>query len=159
MFTSCFARCCSPLRCAKRCNDGLDAYARPESDGYSCPNKHCKGIDFLLNLGGEMQTVIQVITTGSGSLREKIMTDPQLQRFDLIPTEHQRPGRPHGWAKIHSETAHGAINLEWHGRSRTLICRVVTKLGNKPNSIIGDFVDYLLARHQSRILAIHIMRR
>jgi len=23
----------------------------------------------------------------------------------------------------------------------------------------GDFVDYLLARHQSRILAIHIMRR
>ena len=123
------------------------------------PNKHCKRTGFLLNLGGEMQTVIQVITTGSGSLREKIMTDPQLERFDLIPTEHQRPGRPHGWAKIHSETAHGAINLEWHGRSRTLICRVVTKLGNKPNSIIGDFVDYLLARHQSRILAIHIMRR
>ncbi len=106
-----------------------------------------------------MQTVIQVIATGTGSLREKIMTDPQLGRFDLIPSEHQRPGRPHGWAKIHSETAHGAINLEWHGRSRTLICRVVTKLGNKPNSIIGDFVDYLLARHQSRILAIHIMRR
>jgi hypothetical protein len=122
-------------------------------------NKRCKRTGFLLNLRSEMQTVIQVITTGSGSLREKIMTDPQLQRFDLIPTEHQRPGRPHGWAKIHSETAHGAINLEWHGRSRTLICRVVTKSGNKPNSIIGDFVDYLLARHQSRILAIHIMRR
>jgi len=30
-------------------------------------------------------------------------------------------------------------------------------LANKPNSIIGDFIDYLLARHQSRILAIHIM--
>jgi hypothetical protein len=123
------------------------------------PNKHCKGTDFLLNLGGEMQTVIQVITTGHGSLREKIMTDPQLRRFDLIPAEHQRPGRPHGWAKIHSETAHGAINLEWHGRSSTLICRVVTKLGNKPNSIIGDFVDYLLARHHGRILSIQIMRR
>ncbi|HMC25632.1 MAG TPA: hypothetical protein VKH14_09170 [Candidatus Udaeobacter sp.] len=106
-----------------------------------------------------MQTVIQVIASGRGSLREKIMTDPQLRRFDLTPTEHQRPGRPHGWAKIHSETAHGAINLEWHARSSTLICRVVTKLGNKPNSIIGDFIDYLLARHQSRILAIHIMRR
>src|SRR5439155_942320 len=64
-----------------------------------------------------MQTVIQVITSGRGSLREKIMTDPQLRKFDLIPTEHQRPGRPHGWAKIHSETAHGAINLEWHGRT------------------------------------------
>ena len=107
-----------------------------------------------------MQTVIQIITTGRGSLRNRIMSDSQLEKkFKLIPTEHQRPGRPHGWAKIHSETAHGAINLEWHARSRTLICRVVTKLGNKPNSIIGDFVDYLLARHQSRILAIHIMRR
>src|SRR5205809_6282505 len=106
-----------------------------------------------------MQTVIQVITSGRGSLREKIMTDPQLRKFDLIPTEHQRPGRPHGWAKIHSETAHGAINLEWHGRTGVLTCRVVTKLGNKPNSIIGDFIDYLLARHQSRILVIHIMRR
>jgi hypothetical protein len=106
-----------------------------------------------------MQTVIQVITSGRGSLREKIMNDVQLSRFDLIPTEHMRPGRPHGWAKVHSETAHGAINLEWHGRSGTLICRVVTKSGNKPNSIIGAFIDYLLARHQSRILAIHIMRR
>jgi hypothetical protein len=122
-------------------------------------NNRCKTNGFLLNLSGGMQTVIQVIATGTGSLREKIMTDPRLGQFDLIPSEHQRPGRPHGWAKIHSETAHGAINLEWHGRSRTLICRVVTKLGHKPNSIIGDFVDYLLARHESRILAIHIMRR
>ena len=107
-----------------------------------------------------MQTVIQVITTGRGSLREKIMTDAQLKRFALLPTEHMRPGRPHGWAKIHSaDDAHGAINLEWHARSGTLICRVVTKSGNKPNSIIGHFIDYLLARHQSRILSIHIMRR
>lgn len=106
-----------------------------------------------------MQTVVQVITTGRGSLREKIMTDPRLEKFGLVPTEHQRPGRPHGWAKIHSDTAHGAINLEWHARSSTLICRVVTKFGNKPNSIIGDFIDYLLARHQRRIIAIHIMPR
>jgi len=89
------------------------------------------------------------------------MSDPQLERkFKLVPTEHQRPGRPHGWAKIHSAgDAHGVINLEWHGRTGVLICRVVTKLGHKPHSIIGDFIDYLLARHQSRILAIHIMRR
>lgn len=106
-----------------------------------------------------MQTVIQVITTGRGSLREKIMTDRRLEKFGLIPTEHQRPGRPHGWAKIHSESAHGAINLEWHAGTGTLICRVVTKFGHKPNSIIGRFIDYLLAHQQSRILSIHIMRR
>src|SRR3954465_10311952 len=104
--------------------------ARPAVAPYQL-NNYCKRNGFLLNLSSGMQTVIQVIATGTGSLRNKIMTDPQLRRFDLIPTEHQRPGRPHGWAKIHSETAHGAINLEWHGRSRTLICRVVTKLGNK----------------------------
>jgi hypothetical protein len=39
-----------------------------------------------------MQTVIQVIAAGTGSLREKIMTDSQLGRFNLIPSEHQRPG-------------------------------------------------------------------
>ena len=107
-----------------------------------------------------MQTLIQVITTRGGSLRDKIMSDPKLERFGLVPTEHMRPGRPHGWAKIHSgRDAHGAINLEWHGASGLLICRVVTKLGGKPHSIIGDFIDYLLARHQRRILAIHIIQR
>jgi hypothetical protein len=108
-----------------------------------------------------MQTVIQVIATGRGSLRSQITRDPQLEnKFGFIKAWSKQPGRPHGWAKIHSaRDLHGAINLEWHGRSNTLICRVVTKLGHKPNSIIGDFIDYLLARHQSRILAIHIMRR
>jgi hypothetical protein len=108
-----------------------------------------------------MQTVIQVIASGRESLRHKIMNDPQLERkFGFIKIWAKQTGRPHGWAKIHSaRDVSGAINLEWHARSRTLICRVVTKLGNKPNSIIGDFVDYLLARHQNRILAIHIMRR
>ena len=102
-----------------------------------------------------MQTVIHVITTGDGSLRSQITRDPQLEKkFGFIKAWSKQPGRPHGWAKIHSaRDLHGAINLEWHGRSRTLICR------NKPNSIIGDFIDYLLARHQSRILAIHILRR
>lgn len=89
------------------------------------------------------------------------MSDPQLEKkFGFIKVWHKQRSRPDGWAKIHSaRDVHGAINLEWHARSKTLICRVVTKLGNKPNSIIGDFIDYLLARHQGRIIAIHIMRR
>src|SRR6476661_593778 len=108
-----------------------------------------------------MQTVIQVVTTGGDSLRNRIVTDPQREKkFKPVPTEHFRAGRPDGWARFHSaREAHGVINLEWHSRTGVLICRVVTKLGNKPNSIIGDFIDYLLARHSSRILAIHIMRR
>jgi len=109
-----------------------------------------------------MQTVIEVITSGHGSLRSKIMDDLQLEgKFKFERQWHKQPGRPHGWAKIRSarKDVRGVINLEWHARSGTLICRVVTKFGNKPSSIIGDFVDYLLARHQSRILAIQIIRR
>src|SRR5947208_15879800 len=108
-----------------------------------------------------MQTVIQVVTTGRGSLRNKIMSDPQLEKkFKLVPTEHFRAARPHGWAKIDSaREAHGVINLEWHGRTGVWIWRVVTKVGNKPNSIMGDLMDYLLARHQRPILPIHIMQR
>src|SRR5213593_3715010 len=50
-----------------------------------------------------MQTVIQVIATGRGSLRNKIMTDPQLEKkFEFIKVWHKQPGRPQGWAKIHS---------------------------------------------------------
>src|SRR4051812_47021694 len=95
-----------------------------------------------------MQTIIQVIATGRGSLRNKIMSDSQLEKkFGFIKVWAKQPTRPHGWAKIHSSRdAAGAINLEWHARSCTLICRVVTRLGHKPNSIIGDFIDYLLAR-------------
>jgi hypothetical protein len=107
-----------------------------------------------------MQTLIQVITNGGGSLRDKIMSDSRLEKFGLVASEHKRLGRPHGWGKIHSaEGAHGAINLEWHSATGVLICRVVTKLGGKPHSIAGAFVDYLLARYQRRIVAIHIMTR
>ena len=66
-----------------------------------------------------MQTVIQVIATGTGSLRNKIMSDSQLEKkFGFIKVWHKQPGRPHGWAKIHSaRDVHGAINLEWHART------------------------------------------
>src|SRR5215472_14081866 len=65
-----------------------------------------------------MQTVIQVIASGRESLRNKIMSDPQLEKkFGFIKVWHKQPGRSHGWAKIHSaRDVHGAINLEWHAR-------------------------------------------
>src|SRR6476620_2878717 len=102
-------------------------------------NKHCKKNGFLPNLCSGMQTVIQVIVTGDGTLRDQIMSHSQLEKkVCCIKVWHKQPGRPHGWAKIHSaRDVDGAINLEWPARSRTLICRVVTTLGNKPNSIIG----------------------
>src|SRR6266581_4657995 len=85
-----------------------------------------------------MQTVIQVIATGRGSLRSQITRDPQLEKkFGFIKAWSKQPGRPHGWAKIHSaRDLHGAINLEWHGRSnsdlpRSHEARQQTKLNHR----------------------------
>src|SRR5256886_14257362 len=101
-----------------------------------------------------MQTVIQVIATGRGSLRSQITRDPRLEKkFNFIKAWSKQPGRPHGWANSHSaRDLHGAINLEWHGRRNTWTCRVGTKVGNKPNSSVGYFIEYLLNRHQAPTL-------
>ena len=105
-----------------------------------------------------MQTIIQVIATGHASLRDKIIKDTKLGDFGLVASEQKRQGRPNGWAKLRSNSgAAGAINLQWHGNARLLICRVINRLGGKPNWIVGDFIDYLVARHRSRIQTIQIL--
>jgi hypothetical protein len=108
-----------------------------------------------------MQIVIQVICTKGSSLREKIVKDPKLADHDLQVSEEKRTDRSRGWAKLHSTEAdrRGAINVQWLAATNILLVRVVTRGGNKPNLIIGDFVDYLIARHKSRIQAISIIPR
>src|SRR5256885_4450640 len=103
-----------------------------------------------------MQTVIQVISTGTTSLRDAIVNDKHLGDFDLVISEHKRLTRPHGWAKLHMQDERGAINLQWHGASQTLICRIVTR-GGKPNAIAGAFTSYLLARLPRKIHSIQII--
>ena len=108
-----------------------------------------------------MQTLIQVICTKGPSLREKIARDVKPSDHFLQVIEEKRPDRPRGWAKVHSteRDRRGAINLQWLSDTNILLARVVTRSGNKPNLIIGDFVDYLLARHKRRIEAINIIPR
>lgn len=108
-----------------------------------------------------MQIVIQVVCTRGTSLREKITSDKKLGKHLLQVTEEKRTDRSRGWAKLHSteRDRRGAINVQWLAATNILLARVVTKSGNKPNLIIGDFVDYLIARHKSRIQAISIIPR
>jgi hypothetical protein len=103
-----------------------------------------------------MQTVIQVISAGTRSLRDTIVNDGKLERFGLVVAEQKRQTRPHGWAKIHMPGEHGAINLQWHSASQTLICRIVTRSGN-PHAIAGAFTSYLLARLSRKIHSIQII--
>jgi hypothetical protein len=103
-----------------------------------------------------MQTVIQVISAGTRSLRDTIVNDGKLERFRLVVAEQKRQTRPHGWAKIHMPGEHGVINLQWHGASQTLICRIVTRSAN-PHAIAGAFTGYLLARLSRKIHSIQII--
>lgn len=107
-----------------------------------------------------MQTLIQIVSTGTESLREKIINDKKLKDFYLRVAEQKRSGRSKGWAKLHStDGAEGAINLEWYKPGRLLLCRVVNKRGGRPNLITGDFIDYLLARHSKSVQSIQIVPR
>ncbi len=102
-----------------------------------------------------MQLVIQVLCKGSKSLRDTIAGDGRLGDYCLRKVHSKRKHRSPGWAKVRSSDAKpGAINFVWSGSSQTLTCRVVTKRGNKPHDIVGDFIAYLFARHSSRVVTV-----
>jgi hypothetical protein len=108
-----------------------------------------------------MQILIQTVCTRGRSLREAIVGDQRIDRHDLQVLQQKRPGRSRGWAKLKSTLPdrHGAINLEWDADTNILISRVVTRGKGRPNLIIGDYIDYLLARHARRIQAINVIPR
>ena len=104
-----------------------------------------------------MQTVLQVLCKGGKSLRDVVASDAKLEDYRLQLVHSRRQHRSPGWAKVKStEGEPGAINIVWSGPSHTLTCRVVTKKGNRPCNIVGDFITYLLARHSGRIVTVLI---
>lgn len=107
-----------------------------------------------------MQILVQVISAQRGSLRNLIVRDKKLEEYGLKVSSQKKPGRSHGWAKLHStEGKHGAINIRWEGPSRMLVCRVVTRGDGEPYPIIADFIAYLLSRLQKRIEIVNIVNR
>lgn len=108
-----------------------------------------------------MQTLVQVYCTKGPSMRERIAEDARLHKHLLRIKKAHQPGRSPGWMKLHSteRDRHGALNVEWDPATSILTCRVVTRNGGKPNLIIGDFVEYLLARHRKRIQSVTVVPR
>jgi len=106
-----------------------------------------------------MQTVIQVLCKKGKSLREVITKDQQIENepYRLKRKKCKSPSRPNGWTEVSSlDRSPGALKIEWDASAQTLICRVITKLGNSPSSIVGNFVSYLVARHSKRFVTIII---
>lgn len=101
-----------------------------------------------------MQTLITVHCTRGGSLRDALENDARREtHHGLRVVWAHKPGRHPGWLKLHSTHPDrpGAINVEWDGDARLLLCRVITRGRSRPHFITGDLIDYLMARHRRRI--------
>lgn len=102
-----------------------------------------------------MQVVISAICTSGKSLRQSIASDAQLSDFELVVDKKRTPGREPGWLKLSSaDKRRGAINIVWDSQANILTARVVTRGSTKPSRIVGDFLNYLLARHGRRVKAV-----
>ena len=111
-----------------------------------------------------MQTLIQVICNENQwkSLRTEISKDKKLEDYDLFVTLNKKKGRKNGWAKIHSSSAYGVLNVDWNSSTKVLSARAVTRNSSKTKNIVSLYIvslyiDYLLARHKSKIKIINIL--
>lgn len=103
-----------------------------------------------------MQTVIQIVSSRTDSLRERIVNDPDLGAFGLEVDKEKKKGRSHGWAKLYGHGAQGALNLQWLAAPRALLGRIITKGDSCPAQLAGTFLCYVLARYRDEIRAVHI---
>ena len=108
-----------------------------------------------------MQTLIHVYCRRGDSLRRRIATDDRLADHHLEVVVQQIAGRKPGWLKLHSTEPDrpGALNIEWDGDTAVLTCRVVTRNRNRPDLIVGDFLEYLLACQWGRIEQVTVAPR
>ena len=103
------------------------------------------------------QTILHVMAKGRRSMRDAIINDKQLEKFNLTVSEQKRPTRSPGWSKLHSTQGYdGAVNIQWIDEANMLLCRIVTKGDGDPSGIAGDLLRYLLARRKSQITSITI---
>lgn len=107
-----------------------------------------------------MQIVVMALCRKGTSLREAIGSDAKLGEYSLAIGKKKQMGRRPGWLKVHStDKQRGAINVEWDSQADVLTARVITRGVQRPSAIVGDFINYLLARHRKRIVAITTAQR
>lgn len=107
-----------------------------------------------------MQILVQALCTKGKSLREAIASDTRLDGHQLQVTRQMQPGRAPGWMKLHAtDMTRGALNIEWDTQSAVLSARVITRGSRKPSPIVGDFINYLLARHGARVQSVMVAFR
>ncbi len=71
--------------------------------------------------------------------------------------KQKKLARQSGWSWVHSSWGgKGALKYRWNSHLRILECWTVTKAGNRPSQLIGEFVETLLDSQRGRVRNIHI---
>jgi hypothetical protein len=92
-------------------------------------------------------------------MRQAIIDDLERNGHDLLAIRQtKKMNRKKGWTKIKSKRSDitGALNIEWDAKQQMLIARAVGRRGNKPYSLLGIFLDYLMEFHAPGIRTINI---
>ena len=103
---------------------------------------------------------------GNGdSLRESFNThlskdrtrDNGKAKFPVCLKKAHDVERPEAWSSIRSRYyAKGAVRYRWNSQLKILECWAVTKGGNRPFRLMGEFVESILSSQGKRIRSIHI---
>ena len=103
-----------------------------------------------------MQNIYFVFTSSELSLREYIITDPDLTSFDLKVDITRRKNRRPGWSSISSYDSdiYGAIKIFWHTRTHMLECVINTRNENDHKPIWDLFEQYLRQQFGDEIIEV-----
>jgi hypothetical protein len=78
-------------------------------------------------------------------------------KYQVRLKRRQKHDRRSGWSWVHSRGGgKGVVRYRWNPRLKILECWAVTKVGNRPSQIIGEFVETLLDSQRVAIKSIHI---
>ena len=112
-----------------------------------------------------MKARFWVVGEGAGSLRARMNARLKKDRkrtterahSPLILKRHRKSDRRPGWSSAHSRNGgRGAVRYRWNARLKILECWAVTRGGNRPSQIIGEFVETVLDYSNRKIKSIHI---
>ena len=101
-----------------------------------------------------MEQLIQVHAKRNKSLRDKILADVVgLEKAGLSVRKEKTKGRNPGWAEITSDdkSVNGTIKISWEPTTEILTCRISNMGTGKPYPILGNFINYLMEKHKTKI--------
>ena|SRR2546425_256852 len=78
-------------------------------------------------------------------------------KYPVRLKRERKVDRRHGWSWVQSRNrARGVVRYRWNSQLKILECWAVTRAGNRPSQLIGEFVETLLDAKPGRIKSIHI---